>query len=178
VSLTLSRKISRKHCCIAQVNNSFVVRDLGSTNGVFLNGNRIKKEATIEMGDDLVIGDVHFRLQNEATLGPGKQPVANGSSAGQAPNKEKWAQPLTKAQPPIGQPASASLKNDLPPLSMDIPVALPEGDLDFDVELTNPKQKPIPNNPRVDDVIPLRDDEIDEEDDEFDEPMRLASDSF
>ena len=30
VSLTHSRKISRRHCCIAQVNKKFVVRDLGS----------------------------------------------------------------------------------------------------------------------------------------------------
>ena len=66
VSLTLSRKISRKHCCIAQVDNKYVVRDLGSTNGVFLNGTRIRKEAALSVGDDLMIGDVHFRVQNEA----------------------------------------------------------------------------------------------------------------
>src|SRR5579872_1907583 len=29
-----SRKISRRHCCIAQVDDFLVVRDLGSTNGV------------------------------------------------------------------------------------------------------------------------------------------------
>lgn len=68
VAITHSRKISRKHCCIAQVDNKFVVRDLGSTNGVFLNGTRIQKEATLSIGDDLVIGDVRFRLQNEARL--------------------------------------------------------------------------------------------------------------
>jgi pSer/pThr/pTyr-binding forkhead associated (FHA) protein len=75
VSLTLSRKISRKHCCIAQVDNRFVVRDLGSTNGVFLNGTRIRKEATLSLGDDLMIGDVHFRVQNEAKAIPKSKPV-------------------------------------------------------------------------------------------------------
>ncbi len=68
VSLTHSRKISRRHCCIAQVNHTFIVRDLGSTNGVYLNGNRIQKEATITIGDDLVIGDVQFKMQNEAPV--------------------------------------------------------------------------------------------------------------
>jgi pSer/pThr/pTyr-binding forkhead associated (FHA) protein len=65
VSLTHSRKISRRHCCIAQVNDKFVVRDLGSTNGVYLNGYRVQKEAEIGLGDDLIIGDVHFKLLNE-----------------------------------------------------------------------------------------------------------------
>ena len=41
VSLTQSRKVSRKHCCLAQVNNKIMARDLGSTNGIFLNGTRI-----------------------------------------------------------------------------------------------------------------------------------------
>ena len=66
VSLTHSRKVSRKHCCIAQVNNSYVVRDLGSTNGVFVNGTRVRKETGLALGDELAIGDVRFRLQPDA----------------------------------------------------------------------------------------------------------------
>src|SRR5262249_58098388 len=33
-----SRKISRRHCCIAQVNDYLIVRDLASTNGIRING--------------------------------------------------------------------------------------------------------------------------------------------
>lgn len=166
VSLTLSRKISRKHCCIAQVNNSFVVRDLGSTNGVFLNGNRVQKEATIAMGDDLVIGDVQFRLQNEATAPSKKKTAGNGAAPEKASDKP--------AEKKAGGPAVRPLKPTLEaPPSMDIPIALPEGDLDFAVEVTNIKQQPVSRKDRIDDVIPLRDDELDEDD----EPMRLASDS-
>ena len=36
-----SRKVSRRHCCIAQVHDYLVVRDLGSTNGVRINGERV-----------------------------------------------------------------------------------------------------------------------------------------
>jgi pSer/pThr/pTyr-binding forkhead associated (FHA) protein len=36
-----SRKISRRHCCIAQVNDHLVVRDLCSTNGIRINGVRV-----------------------------------------------------------------------------------------------------------------------------------------
>ena len=75
VYLSNSRKISRRHCCVAQVNDRFVVRDLGSTNGVFLNGRRIEKEADIVIGDDLIIGDVHFKMLSEIP------PSANSSQS-------------------------------------------------------------------------------------------------
>ena len=55
-----SRKISRKHCCIAQVNNYVVVRDLFSTNGVSINGQRVE-EGSLHAGDELSIA--HFRYQ-------------------------------------------------------------------------------------------------------------------
>ena len=35
-----SKKVSRRHCCLAQVGEAFVIRDLGSTNGVKINGVR------------------------------------------------------------------------------------------------------------------------------------------
>ena len=60
-----SRKVSRRHCCVAQVNNHYVIRDLGSTNGVYLNGLRIRREAMLSFGDELTIGDLHFHLQKE-----------------------------------------------------------------------------------------------------------------
>lgn len=55
-----SRKISRKHCCIAQVNDYVVVRDLFSTNGVSINGQRVE-EGSLKTGDELSIA--HFRYQ-------------------------------------------------------------------------------------------------------------------
>lgn len=65
VVLTSSRKVSRKHCCVAQVDNYFVVRDLGSTNGITINGGRIRKEAKVKLGDVIAVGDVLFRFQAE-----------------------------------------------------------------------------------------------------------------
>jgi pSer/pThr/pTyr-binding forkhead associated (FHA) protein len=57
-----SRKISRRHCCIAQVNDYLVVRDLGSTNGIRINGERVA-EGRLKAGDELVIGQNRFRVQ-------------------------------------------------------------------------------------------------------------------
>jgi pSer/pThr/pTyr-binding forkhead associated (FHA) protein len=57
-----SRKISRRHCCVAQVHNYLVVRDLGSTNGVRVNGSRAI-EGTLQPGDELTIGNLTYRVE-------------------------------------------------------------------------------------------------------------------
>jgi predicted component of type VI protein secretion system len=56
-----SRKISRRHCCIAQVDDYLVVRDLGSTNGIRVNGVRVL-EGRVKAGDDLTIGGNRYRV--------------------------------------------------------------------------------------------------------------------
>jgi predicted component of type VI protein secretion system len=56
-----SRKISRKHCVIAQVNDYLVVRDLDSTNGIRINGVRVT-EGRLAPGDELTVGSFRFRL--------------------------------------------------------------------------------------------------------------------
>lgn len=65
VILSRSRKVSRKHCALALVNTAYVVRDLGSTNGVYVNGQRIEQEQSLVMGDQLTIADVRFRLDSQ-----------------------------------------------------------------------------------------------------------------
>lgn len=56
-----SKKISRRHCCLAQVGESFVIRDLGSTNGVKINGVRVI-EGKLSIGDELTIGNFRYQL--------------------------------------------------------------------------------------------------------------------
>ncbi len=68
VVLTHSRKVSRKHCCFAQVNDRWIIRDLGSTNGVSINGARIRKEHRLRLGDEILIGDIGFKLHNKPQL--------------------------------------------------------------------------------------------------------------
>jgi predicted component of type VI protein secretion system len=56
-----SRKISRRHCCIAQVNEYLVVRDLCSTNGIRINGIRVS-EGHLKPGDELTIGNFRYQV--------------------------------------------------------------------------------------------------------------------
>jgi len=60
-----SELISRYHCAIL-VGDKVVVRDLGSTNGVRLNGEKINAEQVLCNGDKLTIAPLEFYLHIEA----------------------------------------------------------------------------------------------------------------
>jgi pSer/pThr/pTyr-binding forkhead associated (FHA) protein len=59
-----SRKVSRKHCIIAQIGEALVVRDLGSTNGIRVNGVRVD-DGTLRSGDELTIGNFRYQVHVE-----------------------------------------------------------------------------------------------------------------
>ena len=65
IVLKHSRKISRKHCCLAQIDNRIVIRDLGSMNGVWVNGQRVHRQNDLSVGDEVSVGDVTYRLEND-----------------------------------------------------------------------------------------------------------------
>src|SRR5215472_14909809 len=69
-----SRKISRRHCCIALVNDYLIVRDLGSTNGIRINGVRVL-EGRLAVGDELTIGNYRYRVTIEPSAQPNPAPA-------------------------------------------------------------------------------------------------------
>lgn len=56
-----SRKVSRRHCVIAQVADYLVIRDLDSCNGVRINGTRVV-EGKLYPGDELTLGNHRYRV--------------------------------------------------------------------------------------------------------------------
>jgi pSer/pThr/pTyr-binding forkhead associated (FHA) protein len=57
-----SELISRYHCAIL-VGNEVLVRDLGSRNGVLLNGEKISAERKLNNGDKLAVGPLEFYVR-------------------------------------------------------------------------------------------------------------------
>jgi pSer/pThr/pTyr-binding forkhead associated (FHA) protein len=69
-----SKKISRRHCVLAHVNDYLVVRDLGSTNGVRINGQRVA-EGKLTPGDELQVGNFKYQVCSDP-LGRADQQAA------------------------------------------------------------------------------------------------------
>jgi pSer/pThr/pTyr-binding forkhead associated (FHA) protein len=59
-----SLRVSRHHCCMTRVDEQVVVRDLGSTNGIRINGMRVET-GKLRPGDELSIAHIRYRLEGE-----------------------------------------------------------------------------------------------------------------
>jgi pSer/pThr/pTyr-binding forkhead associated (FHA) protein len=59
-----SLRVSRHHCCMTRENDQVVVRDLGSTNGIRINGTRVET-GSLRPGDELSIAHIRYRLEDE-----------------------------------------------------------------------------------------------------------------
>jgi predicted component of type VI protein secretion system len=120
-----SRKISRRHCCIAQVNDYLVVRDLGSTNGVRINGVRVL-EGRLNAGDELAIGGHRYRVAWDvlgdagaaADSGPRIHPEPRRARPAAPPEPEDLLEdcdePVPLPEPAEGPPVLASGKPNAP----------------------------------------------------------------
>jgi pSer/pThr/pTyr-binding forkhead associated (FHA) protein len=64
------KSVSKLHCVIVKTDGLLLVRDLGSTNGTRVNGQRVRRAALLP-NDQLHIASVKFRVY----LGPGDPPV-------------------------------------------------------------------------------------------------------
>lgn len=124
-----SRKISRKHCCIAQVDDHLVVRDLGSTNGIRINGVRVL-EGRLKAGDELTIGGSRFRLSWDA---PSDAPLPMEETS----RRREEIIPSARRPPGLAEGALESC---------DEPVALAEAD-DDDVPMAIPVAIPQAAHP-------------------------------
>ena len=76
-------QISRRHCCLAQAYDRVLIRDLGSRNGVRVNG-RMVVESRLVPGDEVAIAHLIYRLEADpATARPtaagGGKPAAAGA---------------------------------------------------------------------------------------------------
>ena len=58
-----SLRVSRHHCCMMHENGEVVIRDLGSTNGIRINGQRVEM-GRLRAGDELSIAHIRYRLDN------------------------------------------------------------------------------------------------------------------
>lgn len=125
IVLTESRKVSRTHCLVACVDNRVFVRDLASTNGVWVNGQRVDREQRVRIGDELAVADVRYELIN------GAEARNNGRADDPPRRRPEPAAPERRVSNPLP-------RREILPLSIDPdrdqPIAIPEEDDSFVVE--------------------------------------------
>ncbi len=88
----LDKIVSKEHCIIEQRGDHFVLRDLGSLNGTFVNNERVRGEAGLKHGDEIALG---------ATRGRFEDPPAGAHMQQQRPQSPQMQPP--QMQPPQQQ---------------------------------------------------------------------------
>jgi adenylate cyclase len=88
----LDKIVSKEHCVIERRAASYVLRDLGSLNGTYVNGERVNGERELKHGDDLALGGTRGRYDDGS--GRPLPPVA--------PPGQQFTQPVP--QVPAGWP--------------------------------------------------------------------------
>jgi len=80
--------VSSHHCEVLLRGSDVVVNDLNSTNGTFINGDKITGEAVLKPGQILRLGQIELRLDVEgAPVAPAPAASAPAASAASAPKK-------------------------------------------------------------------------------------------
>jgi pSer/pThr/pTyr-binding forkhead associated (FHA) protein len=62
VPLAMDTTVSRRHAVIAADGGGYIIRDQGSSNGTFVNGQRVE-ETALRPGDEVSIGGTRFRFE-------------------------------------------------------------------------------------------------------------------
>ena len=93
--------VSKRHSRIVLKDGRFIVVDLKSTNGTYVNGRKITSPLVVKSGDKVYVGDFIITVEESA---PGAIPVSGPVDMGQpAPGQPAPAGP---AAPRLGSPAA------------------------------------------------------------------------
>jgi pSer/pThr/pTyr-binding forkhead associated (FHA) protein len=112
-----SPKISRRHCCLAMAYDRILIRDLGSRNGVRVNG-RVVEEVRLHAGDELAIGPILFRLELEPAEQRPAAPVPTARPAPASFAAENSAS-TRRHQPSSGGRPSSNVDDELDLIPLD-----------------------------------------------------------
>jgi hypothetical protein len=117
-------KLSRKHCQITVNEADFVLKDLNSTNGTFVNGTRLSAEVTLNAFDRIVVGDTEMEFQETEKSSDFVAPFGSHDSATATRQAESGVvtgdTPETRSQGKLS-PLELALKEMMLPLPPEPP---------------------------------------------------------
>ena len=100
--------VSKRHSRIVLKDGRFIVVDLKSTNGTYVNGRKITSPLVVKTGDKIYIGDFIMTLEEEAAAEAAAPPPA-------APPARPGPPPLRPHAAPPSQPPPAPAPHQPPP---------------------------------------------------------------
>ncbi|MGB2895127.1 MAG: FHA domain-containing protein [Anaerolineales bacterium] len=107
-------EVSRQHSRLTRTPGGYVLEDLGSTNGTFVNGERLVAPRVMNPGDLVALGEtvsLTFDATSSEAAATVAQPAATAEPAKKAPRAV--AQPAAQAQP--AAPPSPAIEDPSPP---------------------------------------------------------------
>lgn len=115
--------VSRRHAAIQIAAGELSIEDLGSTNGTFVNGDRISARRSLRDGDEVRIGSTVWKLRAPAgvtRLSPTADAAERGATRpSQATLRPAAAEPATAEQTAVSPVAAA----EAPPAAASAPAA-------------------------------------------------------
>jgi pSer/pThr/pTyr-binding forkhead associated (FHA) protein len=128
------RNVSRRHARLQKQNGHYLLHDLGSYNGIVINGQRLLDSQALKHGDQILIGDYKLAILEEATsqiqapppgsngahdtldaLPPAAPPAPAPSPIASAPPSAPPAAPTQRVStPPLSPPPTASATGEVP----------------------------------------------------------------
>ncbi len=97
-------EVSRKHAKLIQQNSTYVIQDLGSTNGTFINGQRITTSQELKPGDTVTLGE-NIVLMYETGFDPNATVISSAQSLKTVAPVQKPLPTPAPAPAPIPTPA-------------------------------------------------------------------------
>ena len=113
----VDREVSKEHCVIERMGATYVVRDLNSSNGTFVNGRKVK-ELRLRDGDEIALGNSRLVFHGGDAGGPG-QPTHSAGVTVVASAQSMPAFLATVAQLESAEFRPADKLNDLDTLRQD-----------------------------------------------------------
>jgi pSer/pThr/pTyr-binding forkhead associated (FHA) protein len=83
--------VSRQHCVILLAEGYVAIRDFGSRNGTYVNGDRITGEQELKSGDKIKVGPLEFEVQLSVSVSGKKKPKVNSVQEAAVRNAETAA---------------------------------------------------------------------------------------
>ena len=111
-------EISRQHARITHTGDEYMIEDLGSTNGTFLNGRKISRPEVLSAGDRIQVGATTLVVQVSVPAASEAASAPEAAAAPDADTRSSEHMPMPALAPPLSlhlefDPATGEVRLDL-----------------------------------------------------------------